>query len=164
VTSEGRPSFEGTTEGAGRRIAIVAARFNGHVVEKLLDGATERLREAGVEDEHVLVAWVPGAFELGLAAKTLAAGGRHDAVICLGAVIRGDTAHFEYVCQAATEGVLRAGLDTGVPVIFGVLTTDTREQALARAGGEHGNKGADAALTALEMVSLLERLGKDAGA
>ena len=159
MTSEGRPSFEGSTDGAGRRVAIVAARFNGHVVQKLLDGATGALRDAGVEDEHVLVAWVPGAFELGLVAKTLAASGRHDAVICLGAVIRGATAHFDFVCRAATDGILRAGLDTGVPVIFGVLTTEDLDQALERsedAGGH--NVGQEGAATAVEMVQLLRRV------
>ncbi len=139
---------------ANTRFAIIAAKFNVEIVDKLLAGAVATLREHGVPDTAVEVVWVPGAFELPLVAKTLAATGNYAAVICLGAVIRGDTDHYDYVCQAATHGILQAGMETGVPIIFGVLTCDTEEQALERTGGAHGNKGADAAIAAIEMARL----------
>jgi 6,7-dimethyl-8-ribityllumazine synthase len=142
----------------GRRVAVVASRFNEIVVRKLLDGALDGLRSSGVAEEDVDVAWVPGAFELPLVAGRLAATARYDAVVCLGAVIRGETPHFDHVATQAAEGIRRAGQDTGVPVIFGVLTTDTFEQAMDRAGGRHGNKGWDAVMAALEMASLIDRL------
>ena len=147
-------------DGTGRRVALVAGRFNETVVRTLVDGATDMLRRLGVADDAIELAWVPGAFEIPLAAKTLAATGRFDAVICLGAVIRGDTPHFDYVAGQAAAGVARAGLDAGLPIVFGVLTTDTAEQAEARAGGKAGNKGGDAAMTAIEMANLLGTIAK----
>ena len=144
---------------AGARIAIVAARFNGFVVSRLLEGALDTLTRYGLNADETLVVRVPGAFELPLAARWLARGGEVDAVIALGAVIRGDTPHFDYVCAEAARGIQGASAETGVPVIFGVLTCDDRTQADARAGGEHGNKGGEAALAALEMVTLRRRLG-----
>jgi 6,7-dimethyl-8-ribityllumazine synthase len=139
------------------RYAIVAALFNGVVVERLLDGAKDCLVKDGVTD--VSVTWVPGAFELPLTAQKLASSGRIDAVICLGAVIRGETPHFDMVAGQAARGLMDVGLRTGLPVIFGVLTTDTLEQAMERAGGLHGNKGWDAALAAIEMVGVMRQLG-----
>src|SRR5215831_14878222 len=143
------------------RIAVVAGRFNAHVTQPLLDGALATLREHGLDPDSVPVCWVPGAFEIPLTAKRLAGSGTVDAVICLGAVIRGDTAHFEYVAGPCAYGVARAALDTGVPVIFGVLTTEDLRQALDRAGGCEGNKGAEAAATAIEMATLLRTLPAD---
>ncbi|HEY7399832.1 MAG TPA: 6,7-dimethyl-8-ribityllumazine synthase [Actinomycetota bacterium] len=154
-------TFEGSPEGRGRRIGIVAARFNDVVTKKLLEGCVDTLHAAGVAGEDVDVAWVPGAFEVPLLARRLARSGTYDAVICLGAVIRGETAHFQLVAQEAAHGVSEVARDTGVPVIFEVLATDDLPQALDRAGGAHGNKGRDAALAALEMASLLEALPKE---
>lgn len=145
-------------DGHGLRVAIAVARFNHEVTERLLEGALTALREAGVDGQHVTVAEVPGAFELPLACRWLAATQRYDAVVALGAVIRGDTDHYDYVCSAATDGLLRVTLDAGLPVAFGVLTCDDEEQAMERAGGAHGNKGADVALAALEMVRLRQSL------
>lgn len=139
-------------------MAIVAARFNSVVVDKLLQGALQALHAQGVRDENLTVVRVPGAFEIPLMAKKLACGGRHDAVIALGAVIRGETPHFEFVARECAHGLSRVALDTGLPVTFGVLTCDTLEQALARAGGSAGDKGADAALAALQMAGLLRAL------
>jgi 6,7-dimethyl-8-ribityllumazine synthase len=156
-------TFEGTFEGRGRRFAIVASRFNEIVVRRLVEGATSCLERHGMDAADVDLAWVPGAFELPLAALRLARTGGYDAVICLGTVVRGDTAHFDHVAGQAAAGIQRAALDTGVPVIFGVLTTDTMEQALDRAGGKHGNKGWDAAMAAMETASLLEALPKQEG-
>jgi 6,7-dimethyl-8-ribityllumazine synthase len=147
-----------TVDGAGLRVAIVASRFNGSVVDLLLDGARECLRRHGVADADVAVYWVPGAFELPVAAQRAASSGRVDAVVCLGAVIRGETSHFEYVAAEAARGIQDVALRSSVPVSFGVLTTDTVEQARARAGGAHGNKGWDSALSALEMVKVLDEL------
>ena len=155
----GKPRvLEGARAGKGMRIAVVAARFNHFVVDRLLDGALRTLAEGGVRPEDVDVVRVPGAFEIPLAAKKLAADKRHDAVIALGAVIRGGTPHFDYVAGECARGVAQASLDTGVPVIFGVLTCDTLEQANERAGGAAGNKGVDAAAAALEMADLLRKL------
>ena len=153
--------IRGDLQVRGRRFAIVASRFNEVVVAKLAEGALDCLRSHGVAENDLDVAWVPGAFELPLAARRLAASGNYDAVICLGAVVRGETSHYEFVAGRAAEGIARAADDTGVPVIFGVLTTDTLEQALDRAGGKHGNKGWDAATAAMEMASLLEQLPKE---
>ena len=147
----------------GRRFAIAAARFNGIVTSKLVEGATSAFRRHGVDEEDVEIAWAPGAFELPLVALRLAASGQFDAVVCLGAVIRGETAHFEYVAGECARGVQRVTLDTGVPCIFGVLTTETLEQALDRSGGKHGNKGWEAATAAIEMASLLDELPKREG-
>ena len=142
-------------DGTGLRIGIISARFNDHIVVPLRDGARRALARTGVADTDITEAWVPGAFELPLAAKVLASTGSVDAVICLGAVIRGDTPHFDYVAGGAATGIAKVGHDAGVPVIFGVLTTDTAEQAEARAGGKAGNKGADAALAAIETAQVL---------
>ena len=148
--------------GAGRRVGIVCARWNDVITRRLLAGATEVLAERGVAEADVDIAWVPGAFELPLAAKTMAGTGRYDAVIAIGCVIRGDTAHFEYVAGPAADGVLHAQLDTGVPIVFGVLTVENRRQALVRSvrdGDVEGdNKGAEAADTALEMAAVLEQI------
>jgi 6,7-dimethyl-8-ribityllumazine synthase len=144
-------------DGRGLRVAVVAARFNDHITKPLLDGALGALRDVGVDDD-VPVHWVPGAFEIPIVAMRLAATHGYDAVVCLGAVIRGDTPHFEYVAGECAAGIMRVSLDTGVPCAFGVLTTDDLDQALARAGGAEGNKGAEAACTAIEMATLLRRL------
>ena len=144
---------------AGARVGIIAARFNDGVVSRLLEGALDTLDRHGLDRDEVHVVRVPGAFELPLATRWLARRGDLDAVIALGAVIRGDTPHFDYVCAEAARGIQAASVETGVPVIFGVLTCDDAVQADARAGGEHGNKGSEAALAALEMVSLRRRLG-----
>ena len=149
---------EGNLNGAGIRLGIVAARFNETVVRTLVNGAIDVARRAGVGDDAIELAWVPGAFEIPVVAAALAASGRVDAVLCIGAVIRGDTPHFDYVAGQAAAGVAKVGLDTGVPMIFGVLTTDTAEQAEARAGGKAGNKGAAAALAAIETVNVLRSL------
>jgi 6,7-dimethyl-8-ribityllumazine synthase len=155
--------YEGKLDASGMRLAVVAARFNGDVTKLLLAGALDELRDRGLDPERVAVVWVPGAFEIPLAAKQLAESGELDAVICVGAVIRGDTPHFDYVARECASGISRVVLDTGIPVAFGVLTTDDLDQALARAGGTEGNKGAESAATAVEMVDLLRRLGKAAG-
>ena len=156
-------TLEGGLDGAGRRVAIAASRFNRLVTDLLLAGALEALRRHGVAEDDVDVAWVPGAFEIPLVAKRLATTGRYDALICLGAVVRGETAHFELVAGEAARGVATVARETGVPAIFEVLATETLEQAEARAGGAHGNKGWDAANAALEMADLLDRLPKEEG-
>ena len=154
-------TFQGDLHGAGLRIAVVVSRFNEVVTSRLLAGARSALERHGVHEDDVDVAWVPGAFELPLAARKLAEGRRYDAVVCLGAVIRGETPHFEYVAGAAAGGIADAARDTGVPVIFGVLTPNTLEQAQERAGGKAGNKGYDAAVNAIEMANLLRQLRPD---
>lgn len=160
--------LEGQPLGAGRRVAVCVSRFNEEVTERLLDGAVAALRAAGVEETGIVVVRVPGAFELPWAAVAAIRAAEHSkagalhAVVALGAVIRGETDHYDYVCEAAREGLLRVGVETGVPVLFGVLTCDTDEQAMARAGGAHGNKGADVALDALRMADLADRLRKRA--
>ena len=151
---------EGNLDGAGLRIAVLVSRFNETVGDRLLTGALAALERRGVRPRDVLVAKVPGAFELPIVARHLARSGRHDAVVCLGAVIRGDTPHFEYVAGEASRGIARASYETGVPVLFGVLTTETLEQALERAGGAHGNKGAEAAEGAIEMARLVRALSR----
>ena len=150
--------FEGNLSGQGLSLAIVVSRFNRLVTERLLAGAHDALARHGVDHEKVDVAWVPGSLELPLAARRLAQRGRYDAVVCLGAVIRGDTPHFDYVASQAAAGINRVALDTGVPIIFGVITANTLEQALERAGGKAGNKGYDAVVTAIEMANLLEQV------
>jgi 6,7-dimethyl-8-ribityllumazine synthase len=154
---------EGALEGRGRRFAVAASRFNDLVTVRLVEGAKAALRRHGVADDDVEVAWTPGAFELPLTAMRLARSDRFDAVICVGAVIRGETAHFDLVADQAAGGIQRAALETGVPCIFGVLATETLEQALDRAGGKHGNKGWEAATAALEMASLMDELPKREG-
>ncbi|WP_322818142.1 6,7-dimethyl-8-ribityllumazine synthase [Tepidiforma sp.] len=150
---------EGSHEGQGLRVCVVVSRWNEFVTRRLLEGAERVLRERGVAEDGVTVAWVPGAFELPTAAMWAASSGRFDAVICLGAVIRGETAHFEYVAGGAAEGIRQAAQRTGVPVIFGVLTVDTVDQALSRTGGKDGHKGEEAALAAIEMANLRRALG-----
>lgn len=152
----------GEPVGEGRRVAIVVARFHEQVTAKLVEGALAGLRSHGVADEAVDVAWVPGAFEIALVAKRMASTGAYDAVICLGAVVRGETAHFDLITAEAARGAAEVGRETGVPVIFEVLATETLAQAEARAGGIHGNRGWDAAEAALEMADLLDRLPKEA--
>src|SRR3954468_5033979 len=151
--------YEGTFATPPGRFALVAARFNGTIVEDLVAGALDGLRRHGVTDDAIDLVRVPGSFELPLVAQRVAGSGRYAAVICLGAVIRGETGHYDHVAGEAAAGVLQAGLATGVPVIFGILTTETVEQALNRAGLKGGNKGADAALAAIEMANLVARLG-----
>jgi len=152
------PTYQGNVADASGRFALVASKFNRDIVEKLVAGAKEGLAQHGVSEDRIDLAWVPGAFEIPLVAERLASTHRYAAVIGLGAVIRGDTDHYDYVADAASTGILQAGLTTGIPVMFGVLTCDTEEQALARAGGAEGNKGRDAALAALEMANLLQQL------
>lgn len=153
-------TYEGSFEGRHLRIAIVASRFNEVIVERLVEGATDCLRRHGVEDDDISLVWVPGAFEIPSAAQRVAASEEVDAVVCVGAVIRGETPHFEYVAAEAQHGVGDAARRTGVPITFGVLTTDTPEQASERAGGKAGNKGFEAALAALEMANLFASLPK----
>jgi 6,7-dimethyl-8-ribityllumazine synthase len=151
--------LEGDFSPPDGRFAIVAARFNSFVVEPLVAGALEALRRHGVGEDRVTLVRVPGSFEIPLTAQKLAHGGKHAAVICLGAVIRGETDHYDHVAGSAASGVSQAALTTGVPVVFGVLTCESVQQAIDRAGGKAGNKGAEAALTAIEMVNLLKKLG-----
>ncbi len=157
-----RVTYEGRLRGDGLRVAIVCARFNDLITDRLLAGARDGLVRHGVDEVSITEVWVPGAFEVPLASARLAGSGEYDAVITLGAVIRGATGHYEQVANNAAAGVLRAGLDTGVPVVFGVLTVETIEQALERAGTKAGNKGYEAAETAIEMVDLLRQLPKGA--
>ena len=147
--------YEGKLVSEGIRVGIVAARFNEFIVSKLLSGCEDGLLRHGVRSEDIAVAWVPGAFEIPLAAQAMAKSGKYDAVITLGAVIRGATSHYDYVCAEVSKGVANASLNTGVPVLFGVLATDTIEQAIERAGTKAGNKGAECAQGAIEMVNLL---------
>ncbi len=151
-------TFEGTLLGSGLRFGIVVSRFNEFITQRLLEGALDGLRRHGVEEDAVDVAWVPGSLEIPVVARRLAQSGQYDAVICLGAVIRGATAHFDYVAGGAANGIASVALETGVPVIFGVITTDTIEQAIERAGTKAGNKGYDAALSAIEMANLMRTL------
>ena len=152
-------TYEGMLNGKGMKFALVDGRFNELISSRLYEGALDCLRRHDVADSDVDSAWVPGAFEMPLVAKKLAASGKYDAVICLGAVIRGGTPHFDYVAGEAAKGIARIGLDSGVPVIFGVLTTDTVEQAIERAGTKMGNKGWEAAQSLLEMVDLHRAMG-----
>ena len=150
--------LQGGMSGEGLRVGIVVATFNEFITSKLLDGAQAALARHGVRDDDVTVASVPGSFELPLVAKKLAESGQHDAVICLGAVIRGETDHYEHVAGEAAKGIANVGLSSGVPVIFGVLTTDTLEQAINRAGGKQGNNGYGAGLASIEMANLMRAL------
>ena len=158
----------------GMKVGIVASRFNEIIVNKLLGGAVDGLGRHGVEDQNITAAWVPGAFEIPIAAQKMAQSGKYDAIICVGAVIRGDTTHYDYVCNEVSKGIAnvslsagipvmfkgiaQVGLSTGVPVLFGVITTETIEQAISRAGSKGGNKGYDCALSAIEMVNLLAQM------
>jgi 6,7-dimethyl-8-ribityllumazine synthase len=148
--------LEGKLTAEGLRVGIVAARFNEFITNKLVSGAIDALTRHGASEDNLTMAWVPGAFEIPLVAQKMASSGNFDAVICLGAVIRGSTPHFDYVSNEVTKGVAHVGLQTGVPTVFGVLTTDTIEQAIERAGTKAGNKGFDAAMTAIEMSNLLK--------
>ncbi len=150
--------IEGKLLAEGQKIAIVAGRFNEIITNKLLGGAIDAFKRHGGDENDIDVAWVPGSFEIPLVAKKMAESKKYDAVICLGAVIRGATAHFEMVANETTKGIAAAGLQTGVPIIFGVLTTDNIEQAVERAGSKAGNKGFEAATTAIEMVNLLKQI------
>jgi 6,7-dimethyl-8-ribityllumazine synthase len=156
-------SFETEVDANGLRVAVVVARFNHLLCARLLEGCVGELERRGVRAEDVHVAWVPGAFEIPLAARALATSGRYDAIVALGVVVRGDTPHFEYVCRGVTDGVQAVMRDTSLPVAFGVLTVDDVEQAFARCGGSEGNKGAEAAAAAVEMARLVARLGKPPG-
>ncbi|ADG82629.1 6,7-dimethyl-8-ribityllumazine synthase [Thermincola ferriacetica] len=151
--------FEGNLIARGLKFGLVVGRFNEFITNKLLSGAYDALNRHGALPEDIETAWVPGAFEIPLVAQKMARSGRYDAVICLGAVIRGGTPHFDYVCAEVSKGIAKVGLDTGVPVIFGVITADTIEQAIERAGTKAGNKGWDAAVTAIEMANLLKTIG-----
>lgn len=150
--------IEGKLLSADKKYGIVVARFNEFITNKLLGGALDTLTRHGVADDDITVAWTPGAFEIPIAVKKMAESGKYDAVIALGAVIRGGTPHFDYVANEVSKGVAQVMLSTGVPVLFGVLTTDNIEQAIERAGTKAGNKGADAAIAAIEMVNLMEQL------
>ncbi|RKJ77389.1 6,7-dimethyl-8-ribityllumazine synthase [Butyricicoccus sp. 1XD8-22] len=150
--------LEGKLIGGSEKIAIVAARFNEFIVSKLISGAEDTLLRHGVAADNITLAWVPGAFEIPVLAQKLAQSGKYDAVICLGAVIRGSTSHYDYVCSEVSKGVAQVGMQTGVPCLFGVLTTDNIEQAIERAGTKAGNKGADCALGALEMIDLMRQI------
>ena len=149
---------EGDLQGRGLRIAVVASRFNQHVTDRLLHGALATLRTHGVADEDVTVVWVPGSFEVPTVARKLATSGRYQAIVCLGAVVKKETAHFEYVAAEAARGIADVGRETGVPTIFGILTTYDSQQALARAGGVQGNRGSDAAEAAIRMANLMQQL------
>ncbi len=148
--------FEGMLLGDGLKIGVVASRFNEFITRKLLDGAQDALLRHGVAADNIDVAWVPGSFEIPLVAQKLALSKKYDAVVCVGAVVRGATPHFEYIAAEVTKGIARASLETGVPISYGVITTDTLEQAIERAGTKVGNKGFDAATNAIEMANLLK--------
>ncbi len=151
-------TYEGKLVSKGIKVAIVAARFNEFITSKLVSGAMDGLLRHDVAEEDVSLAWVPGAFEIPVIASRLAKSGKYDAVICLGAVIRGSTSHYDYVCSEVSKGIASVSLETGVPVMFGILTTDNIEQAIERAGTKAGNKGYDCALGAIEMVNLLREI------
>ena len=155
----GHTVFEGNLEARDLSFALVVSRFNNLFTDKLLEGAVDCIRRHGGAEEKITVAYVPGAFEIPFAAGKLAASGAYDAVICLGAVIRGDTPHFDYIANESAKGIAQIGLDTGVPVIFGLVTADTLEQAIERSGTKAGNKGWDAAQSAIEMVNLGKVIG-----
>ena len=151
-------TFEGRFDARGKRLAIVASRFNDFFTSELMDGARDCLRRHGVEDEQVDSCWVPGAFEVPLAAKRFAKTGRYSAVICLSCIIQGDTPHFHYVSSEITKGIAQVSLESDIPVVYGVVTAETLDQAIERSGTKAGNKGFDAALTALEMIDLFARI------
>lgn len=150
--------IEGTLNAEGKKFAIISARFNEFITSKLVGGAVDCLKRHGCAEDNVDIAWVPGAFEISLVAQKLAATKKYDAIICLGAVIRGSTPHFDYVCNEVAKGVSKVTLDSNIPVIFGVITTDSIEQAIERAGTKAGNKGWDSAMSAIEMASLLTQI------
>jgi 6,7-dimethyl-8-ribityllumazine synthase len=150
--------YQGNLVGTGLKIGIVVSRFNEFITSKLLGGALDTLSRHGVNDNDIEIAWVPGSFEVPLVAEKMASSGKYDAVVCLGAVIRGSTPHFDYVAAEVSKGIATVSLKTGLPVIFGVITTENIEQAIERAGTKSGNKGADAAISAIEMANLLREL------
>ena len=150
--------IEGKLVSDGMKVAIVASRFNEFIVSKLIEGARDGLLRHDVAEENISLAWVPGAFEIPVVAKKLAESGKYDAVICVGAVIRGATTHYDYVCAEVSKGIATVSMQTGVPVMFGILTTDTIQQAMERAGTKAGNKGYDCALGAIEMVNMLKQI------
>ena len=152
-------NFEGMLLGEGLKFGLVLSRFNDFITRKLLEGARDALLRHGVNEENIEIAWVPGTFEIPLVAKKLAETSRFNAVICLGAVVRGATPHFEYIAAEVTKGIAKVGLDTGLPVIFGVITADTLEQAIERAGTKEGNHGFKAAVAAIEMANLFKSIG-----
>ena len=151
-------TLEGNVIGNGIKVGIVAARFNEFIVSRLIGGAEDALVRHGVDTDDVDLAWVPGAFEIPVVAQKMASSGKYDAVICLGAVIKGSTSHYDYVCAEVSKGIAAVGLNTGIPVMFGVLTTDNIEQAIERAGTKAGNKGYDAACSAIELVNLMKNI------
>ncbi|MBA7708219.1 6,7-dimethyl-8-ribityllumazine synthase [subsurface metagenome] len=151
--------YEGALLGKGLKFALVISRFNEFITGKLLDGAQDALLRHGVSDEDIEIAWVPGAFEIPLVAKKLAQTRKYDAIICLGAVIRGGTPHFEYIAAEVTKGIAKVSLDADLPVVYGIITTDNLEQAIERAGTKVGNKGFDAAVEAIEMANLMRGIG-----
>jgi len=153
-------TYEGNLIAEGMRFAIVASRFNDMITRRLLSGALDALSRHGADEDQIDVAWVPGAFELPMVAQRLAESGRYDAVICVAAIIRGATPHFDYVAAEVSKGIAKVGLDTGVPTIYGVVTADSIEQAIERAGTKAGNRGVDAARSAIEMVNLMKALPK----
>ncbi len=152
-------SFEGVLLGKGLKFGVVVSRFNEFVTGKLLEGARDALLRHGVNEDDIAIAWVPGSFEIPLVAKKLAQTSKYDAVICLGVVVRGATPHFEYIAAEVSKGIANVGLDTGVPITYGVITADTLEQAIERAGTKAGNRGFDAAVNAIEMANLLKNIG-----
>ncbi|RPF50298.1 6,7-dimethyl-8-ribityllumazine synthase [Aquisalibacillus elongatus] len=149
-------TYEGNLVGSGLKVGVVAGRFNAFITEKLVEGALDSFKRHGVDEDQVDLAWVPGAYEIPLAAKKMAMTGEYDAIVTLGCVIRGATPHFDYVCNEAAKGVSSVGLETGVPVMFGVITTNTIEQAIERAGTKAGNKGYESAVGAIEMANLMK--------
>ena len=151
-------TFEGKLVSEDMKVGIIVARFNEFITSKLLGGALDTLTRHEVKEENIQVAWVPGAFEIPLIASKMAESGKYDAVICLGAVIRGSTSHYDYVCNEASKGIAQVSLATGIPVLFGVVTTENIEQAIERAGTKAGNKGYDCALSAIEMVQLIRQI------
>lgn len=151
--------IEGKLIANGMKFGIVAARFNEFIVSKLIGGAEDALLRHGAKEDDITLAWVPGAFEIPTAAKQMAQSGKYDAIICLGAVIRGATSHYDYVCNEVSKGIAHVSLETGLPVMFGVVTTENIEQAVERAGTKAGNKGYDVAVSAIEMVDLMKKLG-----
>lgn len=150
--------IEGIYNGEGLKVGIIASRFNELITSKLVSGAEDCLTRHGVSGDDISVAWVPGAFEIPIITKRMAQSGKYDAIICVGAVIRGATSHYDYVCNEVSKGIAAVSLETGVPALFGILTTDTIEQAIERAGTKAGNKGTDCAMSALEMVNLIKNI------
>lgn len=154
-----RKVLQGTMNASGKRVGIVASRFNEFITSKLIDGAVDTLVRHGVQEDTIEIVWVPGAFEIPAVARKLAKKKKHDALICIGCVIRGDTPHFDFIAAEASKGIASVGFESDMPVVFGVLTTDTIEQAIERAGTKAGNKGSDAAMTAIDLMSLYQQIG-----